>query len=105
GPIVQIGAAIASGVGSVFRLARTQMPVVVGCGAAAGISAIFNAPMGGLLFALEVLLQDFSLRNVTPIVVASVIANVATKAIFATVFHEHWNAIFNIPPVYYELRW
>jgi CIC family chloride channel protein len=82
GPIIQIGAAIASGLGQFFNLARAQMPVVIGCGAAAGISAIFNAPMGGMLFALEIILQDFSLRNVTPVVVASVIANVTTKAIF-----------------------
>src|SRR5262249_30989398 len=50
GPIVQIGAAIASGVGQLFRFARHQMPVLIGCGSAAGISAIFNAPIGGVLF-------------------------------------------------------
>jgi len=66
GPIVQIGAAIASGFGSLFRLARGQMPTIIGCGAAAGISAIFNSPMGGLLFALEVILQDFSMTSTKP---------------------------------------
>lgn len=94
GPIVQIGAAIASGTGQSFRVSRQQMSVLIGCGAAAGISAIFNAPMGGLLFALEVILQDFSISNMMPVVVASVIANVATKAIFHSYFHRDWNAIF-----------
>ena len=94
GPIVQIGAAIASGTGQAFRVSRQQMSVLIGCGAAAGISAIFNTPMGGLLFALEVILQDFSISNMTPVVVASVMANVATKAIFRHVLHLDYNAIF-----------
>jgi CIC family chloride channel protein len=82
GPIVQIGAAIASGVGQFFGLARQSMPIVIACGTAAGISAIFNAPIGGLLFTLEVILQDFSIRSITPVVIASVIANVCTQMIF-----------------------
>jgi chloride channel protein, CIC family len=94
GPIVQIGAAIASGTGQVFRVSRQQMSILIGCGAAAGISAIFNSPMGGLLFALEVILQDFSIANMMPVVVASVIANVATKAIFRLLLHSDYNAIF-----------
>ena len=89
GPIVQIGAAIASAVGGLFRLARHQMPVLIGCGSAAGISAIFNAPIGGLLFTLEVILLDFSIRTITPLVVASVIANVTTRAIFETIERLH----------------
>ena len=97
GPIVQIGAAIASGVGQTFRLARHQMPVLIGCGCAAGISAIFNAPIGGLLFALEVILLDFSIRTITPLIVASVIANVTTRAIFAKLEHggTAYTAIFS----------
>ncbi|HSU65481.1 MAG TPA: chloride channel protein, partial [Tepidisphaeraceae bacterium] len=94
GPIVQIGAAIASGTGQAFRVSRQQMTILIACGAAAGISAIFNTPMGGLLFALEVILQDFSLANMTPVVVASVIANVATKAIFRLVMKSDYKAIF-----------
>src|SRR5438270_10846 len=106
GPIVQIGAAIASGTGQMFRVSRQQMAILIGCGAAAGISAIFNAPMGGLLFALEVILQDFSLRNVTPVVVASVMANVATKAIFNHVLGTHWDAIFTLSQLStFELDW
>src|SRR5688500_17219528 len=46
GPIVQIGASIASGVGQLFQVARPHYPVLIGCGTAAGISAIFNSPIG-----------------------------------------------------------
>jgi CIC family chloride channel protein len=102
GPIVQIGAAIASGVGQFFGLARQQMPLLTGCGCAAGISAIFNAPFGGVLFTLEVILQDFSLRTFTPIVVSSVIAQITTLAIFEHLARYHhsqnpYRAIFAMP--------
>ncbi len=97
GPIVQIGAAISSGIGQLFRIARHQMPILIGCGSAAGISAIFNAPIGGVLFTLEVILQDFSIRTFTPLVVASVIANVTTRAIFARVEGGTYPAIFAMP--------
>lgn len=82
GPIVQIGAAIASGIGRIFQVSRHHYPVLIGCGSAAGISAIFDSPIGGVLFTLEVILLDFSVRTFTPVVVASVIANVATQGIF-----------------------
>jgi CIC family chloride channel protein len=98
GPIVQIGAAIASGVGQLFRVSRAHMPLLIGCGTAAGISAIFNSPIGGVLFALEVILFDFSMRTFTPVVMASVIANVTTKVIFSRVFDEHYEAIFALNP-------
>src|SRR5205823_13219498 len=97
GPIVQIGAAIASGVGSLFRIARQNMPILIGCGSAAGISAIFDSPIGGLLFTLEVILRDFSIRTLTPLVIASVIANSATQAIFRVALHQNYEAIFTMP--------
>lgn len=97
GPIVQIGAGIASGVGQLFGVARAQMPLLIGCGSAAGISAIFDSPIGGVFFTLEVILLDFSLRTFAPVVLASVIANVMTKEIFLW-RHEQYEAIFALPP-------
>jgi CIC family chloride channel protein len=98
GPIVQIGAAIASGIGQFFRVARPHLPVLIGCGSAAGISAIFNSPIGGLLFTLEVILHDYSVRTLTPLVIASVIANFTTAALFQRLLHENYTSIFNLPP-------
>jgi CIC family chloride channel protein len=98
GPIVQIGASIASGIGQLFRVVRTAMPLLIGCGSAAGISAIFNSPIGGVLFALEVILQDFSIRTFTPVVLASVVANITVQAIFRRLHHEvEYQAIFAVP--------
>jgi CIC family chloride channel protein len=81
-----------------FGVARAQMPLLIGCGSAAGISAIFNSPIGGVFFTLEVILLDFSLRTITPVLLASVIANVTTKAILGWAHHEAFEAIFALPP-------
>ncbi|MFQ5591365.1 MAG: chloride channel protein [Phycisphaerae bacterium] len=74
GPIVQIGAALGSAVGQYLRMQRRQMDIVVACGVAAGIGAIFNAPIAGVLFALEIFLRDFSFRTFSPVVFSSVIS-------------------------------
>ncbi|MBU0756000.1 MAG: chloride channel protein, partial [Planctomycetes bacterium] len=74
GPIVQIGSAIGSTLGQWLHASRSMLRTMVGCGAAAGIAATFNAPVAGVLFALEIILGDFGVRRFTPIVISSVIA-------------------------------
>ncbi len=74
GPIVQIGASLASTVGQMFQITHKQLKTLVGAGAAAGIAAAFNAPIAGALFAVEVILMDFQVSQFSPIVIASVIA-------------------------------
>lgn len=78
GPIVQIGSAIGSTIGQYFRMSDQRIKVLVGCGAAAGISAVFNAPIAGVFFALEIILGDFAIHTFGPVVLSSVIASVVT---------------------------
>jgi len=80
GPIVQIGATAGSVVGQRFRVSRERMQTFLGCGAAAGIASIFNAPIAGVFFVMEILLRDFSLRTFTPVVVAAVFSTATTQA-------------------------
>lgn len=79
GPIVQIGAAIGSAVGQMFHVSQQRMRVLVGCGAASGLAAVFNAPIAGVMFAVEIILADFSLSVFTPIMISSVIATAISR--------------------------
>ena len=80
GPIVQIGSAIGSALGQALKVSGDRMRALVGCGAAAGIAATFNAPIAGSMFALEVVLGDFGLATFSPIVISSVVATVVSRA-------------------------
>ena len=81
GPIVQIGAAIGSVISRWFHLGEWQVRSLVAAGAGAGIGASFNAPIAGMLFALEVILSSFAARHMSAIVIASVAAAVTTRSI------------------------
>ncbi|MFH2009142.1 MAG: chloride channel protein, partial [bacterium] len=80
GPIVQIGSALASSIGQVLRLSSPRLRICVGCGAAAGIAATFNAPIAGAFFAAEVVLGGFSAGAFGPIVISSVAATVVSRS-------------------------
>ncbi len=79
GPIVQIGSAIGSTIGQMLKISADRMRTLVGCGAAAGIAATFNAPIAGSMFALEIILGDFGLATFSPIVISSVIATAVSR--------------------------
>ncbi|MBN1505002.1 MAG: chloride channel protein [Candidatus Eisenbacteria bacterium] len=79
GPIVQIGSAVGSGIGQFARMSEDRLKVLVGCGAAAGIAAVFNAPIAGVMFALEVILGDWGIRTLSPVVLSSVLASVTSR--------------------------
>jgi CIC family chloride channel protein len=82
GPIVQIGSALGSTVGSLVRLNEERMRVVVACGAAGGIAATFNAPLAGVFFAMELILSDFAARSFGMVVISSVTASLIGRGVF-----------------------
>ena len=82
GPIVQIGSSIGSTLARILRVPRDREKTMVGCGAAAGIAATFNAPIAGVLFAIEVLLGDFGLSTFSPVVLSSVTATTISRHYF-----------------------
>jgi len=82
GPIVQIGSALGSSVGQLLRLSDERVRNLVACGAAGGIAATFNAPIAGVIFALEIILGEFNVRYFSTVVISSVTASVIGRAVF-----------------------
>ena len=90
-PIVLTGSAIGSNLGQLFHLDRQKLMLLVGCGASAAIAAVFNAPIAGLVFTLEVLMIDLTMASLLPILIACVTA-VCFSYIFSggdTLFNLH----------------
>jgi CIC family chloride channel protein len=85
GPIVQIGSALGSTIGQLLRLSDERIRNLVACGAAAGIAATFNAPIAGVLFALEIILGEFSVGYFSTVVISSVTASVVGRIAFGNV--------------------
>jgi len=79
GPIVQIGSAIGSVVGQAFRLSDDRIRNLVACGAAAGIAAVFNAPIAGTIFAMEVILGEFTTAYFGNVVICAVTASIVSR--------------------------
>ncbi len=79
GPIVQVGSALGSNIGRLFRLSESRVKNLVACGAAAGIAGVFNAPIAGVMFSLEVILRDFGARALSTVVVSAVSASIISQ--------------------------
>lgn len=82
-PSVLTGAAIGANTGSRLHIDRKQRLLLIGCGTSAAISAIFNSPIGGILFAVEVLLPEFSVGALVPMLISSAVATVVYRVIFS----------------------
>ncbi|MBA3316624.1 MAG: chloride channel protein [Gemmatimonadales bacterium] len=94
GPVAVLGAALASFLGRAFRFDPARTKVMVAAGAAAGISAAFNAPLAGAFFALEEILGSLAVGAFPPVVVASVVAAVVSHSFLGN------NPAFPIPEEY-----
>ncbi|GAA4495292.1 chloride channel protein [Hymenobacter ginsengisoli] len=82
-PISVTGSAIGSNAARVLRAGRRRRRLLTGCGAAAGIAAIFNAPIAGVLFAVEAILMELPAQYFIPLLISSATATVVSKALYA----------------------
>ncbi|HHN94466.1 MAG TPA: chloride channel protein, partial [Anaerolineae bacterium] len=82
GPIIQIGAAFGSITSAYLRLPLPQRITLIAAGAGGGIAATFNTPVGGVLFALEILLHEVSVRTLVPVALATATATYLGQLFF-----------------------
>ena len=81
-PIALTGSAIGSNLARLFHLNRESRTLLLACGGAAGISAVFNSPVAGALFACEILLPEFSIPALVPLLISSAIAAILAEILF-----------------------
>lgn len=82
GPVVHLAASIAAQVAAALKMNRSMSQTLLGCGVAAGVAASFNAPIAGVFFALEVVTGNYALAAFTPVVIASVVGTIVSRAYF-----------------------
>jgi len=99
GPMIRLGAAISSWLGQKTGLPAYRLKILVGCGAAAGFAAAYNVPIGGALFAMEVILGSFALEIFGPIVISAVVSTLLARAA------EHTAPIYAAPGYALESPW
>lgn len=82
GPSVHLGAGVGSLTGQALHLPNNSLRTLIACGAAAGIAASFNTPMAGVVFAMEVILMEYTISSFIPIIIASVMGSAITQLFF-----------------------
>lgn len=104
GPSAHLGAAAGSILGRNLRVPNNSLRVLVGCGVAAAIAAAFNTPLAGVIFAMEVVIMEYTVIGFTPVIIAAVSATTLTRVIFGddTAFSIpdlNFNAVQELPVV------
>jgi CIC family chloride channel protein len=84
GPIIQIGSSFGSSVGQILKMPVWQRITLIAAGAGGGIAATFNTPIGGVLFAVEIMLHEVSARTLIPVAISTVTATYLGRIIFGS---------------------
>ncbi len=105
-PSVLMGSAIGSNIGVLLKIDRKKRSLLLGCGTAGAISAIFGSPIAGVLFAAEVMLPEFSVSMLVPMMMSSAVAAVISRWLIGShnifpAINAPWN--FDAVPCYFLL--
>ncbi len=99
GAAVHLGAGVSSILGNRLKLNNQNMRLIVACGSAAAISASFNTPLAGVVFAMEVVLMEYAVASFIPVILSSVIAAVITRSLFGD------DLTFMVPAFEFQSLW
>ncbi|MEE8057725.1 MAG: chloride channel protein [Pseudomonadales bacterium] len=93
GPAIHLGAAANSLLGQKLLLPNNSIRTLVGCGAAAAIAASFNTPIAGVIFAMEVIMMEYTVTGFIPVMLAAITGTAVSRAVYGS------EVIFTIPPI------
>ncbi|KFF49097.1 chloride channel protein [Salinicola sp. DM10] len=93
GPAIHLGSAASSWIGSRLRLPHNSLRVLVACGTAAGIAASFNTPIAGVIFAMEVVMMEYTIAGFMPVILASTMGALVSWAVYGA------EPAFSVPPL------
>ena len=84
GPAVHLGAGCSSLLGQWLKLPNNSLRVLTGCGIAAAIAASFNTPLAGVIFAMEVVMMEYTVTGFIPIIISAVIGSISCRLVFGS---------------------
>ena len=97
GPSIQLGGMCGKGFGQLFHRVKIEQRYLITCGAAAGLSAAFNAPLAGIMFALEELHRSFSMSVIVSVMIASVTGDFLSQYVFGLAPAFHFDVAQTLP--------
>jgi len=99
GPGIHLGCTAGSWLGQQMNLPNNSIRILVGCGTAAAISASFNTPLAGVIFAMEVVMMEYTVTSFIPLILSSVSAAILSRVVFGN------NVAFTIPTLELVSLW
>lgn len=97
----QIGSALSSRIGHMFRVRRNDLRLLVGCGAAAAIAGAFNAPLTGSFYAFELIIGTYTLGAFAPVAVSALVSQAVVRALAGSIFDLNTAVPAHIEPLDY----